>query len=132
MFTGGGLSLKREGDKLILYSQNSVRWFGVLFGGFAVIWTIGWINQGGAWFGLLIGIAFAGIGGFLMLPRTITTTFDTRSRRVHHNINICNGWYQRSTTYSFAEIAGVGVKEYNNEGYTYMPIIKLKGGGTRW
>lgn len=134
---GGLLSLERKGDVLVLRATNPAWWFGALFGGFAVFWLLGWTRQemGGGlayWGGVLMGVAFVIIGLFLFLPREVNTVFDLRSRRVLHNVSFCRGLYERRQAYSFDEIAGLGVKEYRGEGYSYMPAMVLRGGKTRW
>ena len=137
MSTHGSLHLVRDGDALVLRARNAAWWFGALIGGFAVFWLIGWNRQStdgglGYWCGMGMGIFFAGIGFFLLLPREITTRFDVRSRRVLHNVSFCRGMYERRHTYAFDEIKGLGVKEYANEGYSYMPVLVLRGGKLRW
>jgi hypothetical protein len=128
-----GLQIEREGDTLIVRSAHTAEWLGVLFGIFTLLWIIAWtvnFTQGepGYWIGPLIGVAFAGAGVFLMLPRVVTTIFDLQSRRVKYNLSIGNRWYERSCNYSFVEILGVGVKAYYHEGYSYLPAIALKNG----
>jgi hypothetical protein len=133
----GGLHLVRDGDAVILQARDTMRWFGALFGGFAVFWLFGWIGQSkdtglGFWLGLLMGLAFAGIGLFMLLPREISTVFDVRSQRVLHHVSFCRGLYERRHTYAFDEIEGLGVKEYAGEGYSYMPVLVLRGGKLHW
>jgi hypothetical protein len=138
MILSGGFDLSRESDALILRATNGgVRWFGALFGGFAIFRLSVWIPQGagggiGYWFGIGIGLTFVVVGAFLLVRREITTIFDLRTRRVLVNVNFCNGWYERRQTYTFDEIASVGVKEYVNEGYSYMPVLVLRRGKTRY
>ena len=135
MRISGRLYLDRQDDALILRATNEARWFGALVGGFAVFWLIVWTRQGaeiGFEFGLLVGVTFAVVGLFMALRHDITTIIDPRSRRVLYNVDLCNGWYKCRQTYSFDEIAGLGVKEYVGEGYSYMPVLVLRGGKTRW
>ena len=131
------LRLERKGDALVLRATDAAWWFGALFGGFAVFWLLGWIRQGtgGAltyWGGVLMGVAFVIVGLFLLLPREVNTIFDLRSCRVLHNVSFCKGLHEHRQAYSFDEIAGLGVKEYGAEGYSYMPVMVLRGGKTRW
>jgi len=136
----GDLRLERQGNALIVHSKHNARWFGALVGGFALFFFFRWIsmpNQGGLpllgyWFGVVIGVMFLGIGIFLSLPREVTTTFDLRSHRVVHHVNIGRGWYERRHTYAFAEIAGLRLNEYHGEDYSYMPVMTLRNGETRW
>jgi hypothetical protein len=139
----GDLRLERQGDALIVHSSHNARWAGALVGGFALyfiwrIYGIGIPNQSvlamfAYWFGLMIGVMFAGIGGFLLLPREVITTFDLRSQRVVHHVSIGRGWYERRRTYDFAEIAGLGLSEYyGEEPPSYMPVMTLRSRETRW
>jgi len=134
------IRLERKDDALVLRATNAPWWFGALFGGFFVFWLLGWIRQetGGGlsyWSGVVMGVAFVLVGLFLFLPREVNTIFDLRSRRVLRNVTFCKGLYERRHVYSFDEIAGLGVKEYGangSEGYSYIPVMVLRGGKTRW
>ena len=75
---------------------------------------------------------FLGIGIFLSLPSMITTTFDPRSHRVVHHVSVGHGWYERRRTYAFAEIAGLRLTEHDGVPYSYMPVMTLRNGETRW
>jgi hypothetical protein len=138
----GDLRLGRQGDALIVHSRHSARWLGALGGGFAlyVIWRIygiGIPKQSvlaflAYWFGLAMGVLFLGIGVFLSLPREVTTTFDLRAHRVVHHVSIGRGWYERRRTYAFAEIAGLRLNGHDAEPDSYMPVMMLLNGETRW
>jgi len=138
----GDLRLERQGDALIMHSRHNARWLGALLVSFALyfiwrIYGIGLPNQSGLallgyCFGVLIGVTFLGIGVFLSLPREITTTFDLRSHRVVHHVSIGRGWYERRHTYGFGEIAGLRLIEHDGEPYSYMPVMTLQNGKTRW
>ena len=143
MIFSGQLSLERRGDELVLRSTNSARWFGPLLAGFAVLWLILWSMQGSGgefdyWFGLPLGLAFAMLGLVISLPITIATTFDLRARRVLRKVRLWNVLDVRQNSHSFAELAGLGVKEHVSEGhssnnvYSYMPVLVLRGGKSRW
>jgi hypothetical protein len=142
MIEGDDLRLERQGDALILHARHIAWWVGVLVGGFALyliwrIYGIGIPNQSvlalvAYWFGLMIGVMFVGIGVFLLLPREVITTFDLRSHRVVHHVRIGRGWYERRRTYAYAEIAGLGLKGYYGEPYSYLPVMTLLNGETRW
>ena len=133
----GDLRLERQGDALIVHSSHNARWGGALVGGFALyfiwrIYGIGIPDQSvlallGYGFGLVIGVMFAGIGGFLLLPREVITTFDLRSQRVVHHVSIGRGWYERRRTYAFAEIAGLRLNRYDAAPDSYMPIMTANG-----
>jgi hypothetical protein len=144
------LELDRKGDALILCSKNSHPWlraFGIVFG---VFWILGWVTWGklggpsglsfNSWlFGLFGGI-FTTVSFFLgTLPLTITTTFNIKSRTVAYSV--IRWGHRRDRTYSFGEIAGIGIEEHNeaytykseelkNAGYDFMPVIKLKNSRT--
>ncbi len=51
-------------------------------------------------------------------------------RRIVHTLTVA--WHQRRRDYSFADVASVGVKEFYGEGYSYMPVMSLRNGETRW
>jgi hypothetical protein len=79
------------------------------------------------------GVAPAGIGLFLLLPREVITTFDLRSHRVVDHVSIGRGWYERRRTYAFTEIAGLRLNGYDHpEPDSYMPVMILRNGETRW
>jgi len=149
--TYGLWQLDRKGDALILCAKNSHPWLGGLGVVFGVFWTFAWVMWGkpgdldGLLFyrwlsGFLGGIFLTSCFLFAMLPLTITTTFNMKSRTVAYSVN--RGGYRRDRTYSFAEIASLGVEEQNIEAYTYkseelkdagydfMPVMKLKNGRT--
>jgi len=138
----GDLRLERQGDALIMHSRHNARWLGALLVGFALylIWRIYGIripNQSGLAllgysFGVVIGVTLLGIGVFLSLPREVTTTFDLRSHRVVHHVSIGRSWYECRRTYAFAEIAGLRLTEHDGVPYSYMPVITLRNGETRW
>jgi hypothetical protein len=134
------LRIERQGDALIVQSKHN-RWHGALGVGFALFWLtkiygIGMPDQNwafaGYWLGVVIGVALFGFGVFLLLSREIITTFDLRSHRVVHHVSIGRGWYERRRTYSFAEIAGLLLNEYHGETHSYMPVMTLLNGETRW
>jgi hypothetical protein len=139
----GDLCLERQGDALIVHSKHNARWLGALVGGFALFFLIKWMsipNQSerallpllGYWFGVVLGVAFVGIGIFLSLPREVTTTFDLRAQRVVHHLSIGRGWYERRRTYAFAEISGLRLNGYDAEPDSYMPVMMLRNGESRW
>ncbi len=143
MIFSGQLGLERRGDEIVLRSTNSGRWFGPLLAGFAVLWLILWSRQGSGGaldygFGLFLRLAFAMFGLVISLPITITTTFDVRARRVVHKVSLGKMWDVRRNSHAFAELAGLGVQEYvsedhfSNNVYSYLPVLVLRGGKTRW
>lgn len=143
MIFSGQLGLERRGDEIVLRSTNSAKWFGPLLAGVAVLWLIVWSMRGSGggfdyWVGLSLGLAFALFGVFISLPITITTTFDVRARRVLHKVSLSNVLDVRRRAHSFKELAGLGVQEYvsedhfSNNVYSYLPVLVLRGGKTRW
>jgi len=115
-------------------------WFGALSGSFALVFLIRWISmpdQSGLallayWFGVVLGVTVVGAVVFLSLPREVTTTFDLSSHRVVHHVSVLRGWYERRRTYAFAEIAGLRLNGYDSEPDSYMPVMMLRNGETRW
>src|ERR1700733_8204954 len=110
--------LRCQDDKLILHCENDQHWAGVLFVGFGLLAICAIISTGLApWFivliSLTVGMTFLPIGGYFLLLRTVVTIFDLRSRQVTRSISIGRDWYQRSHTYYFADIAGIGFKAYS-------------------
>ena len=98
-------------------------------------WIYGWsfgsnVNDGlGYWFGLIFAIGvFVPIGLFAALPREIETTFDLRDCILKHKSTYLSGIYEKRHAITFAQIEGVGLREYNNEGFSYLPLVKLKNG----
>src|SRR5262249_13605412 len=141
-FRQNDLRLERQGNALVVHAKHNARWVGVLLSGFGlcVTWYIYGIeiaNHGVPalvtyWLLLMFGVAVAGIGVFLLLPREVTTTFDLGSRHVVHHVSIGRGWYERRRTYAFAEIAGLRLTGYDVESDSYMPSMMLQNGKTRW
>ena len=134
------LRLVRQGNALILQSKHNARWLGALVMGFALFFLFKLFNvpdQSGFgllvyWFSVAIGVGFLGIGVFLSLPREVTTTFDLDSHRVVHLMSIGRDWYERRRTYAFAEILGLRLNGYAAEPDSFMPVMTLLNGETRW
>jgi len=134
------LRLERQGNALILQSKHNARWLSALVGGFALFFLFKLFNvpdQSGFgllvyWFSVAIGVAFLGIGVFLSLPREVTTTFDLDSHCVVHLVSIGRGRYERRRTYAFADILGLRLNGYAAEPDSYMPVMTLLSGETRW
>ena len=128
------LLLDRGEHALILRSENTVRWFGLLFFAFSLLWTIGAVNSSNHadaqhLIGFAVGSAFMAIGGLMMLPWTFTTVFDLRRRRILIETSFGYGWFRRSTAYTFDDITGIGFITYD-EG-DRLPVLKLRNGQTR-
>jgi hypothetical protein len=114
----------------------------VLLVGFALylIWRIygiripkqSWLALLAYWFSVVIGVMVLGVGVFLLLPREVIATFDLRSHRVVRHVSIYRGWYERRCTYAFVEIEGLRLNGYDAEPGSYMPVMVLLNGETRW
>jgi len=132
----GNLHFDRAGDALLLRSVHTGAWLGAIGCAFSVCWTIFWLHGASdhatSLFGLLIGIFLIVASAFCMLPRMVTTVFDLRSERIVHSISICDGWYRLDRTYSFAEVECIAIKHDAVDGYSYIPVLELKNGQTRW
>jgi uncharacterized integral membrane protein len=134
------LRLERQGNALVLHSKHNARWLGALVGGFALFLLFKLFNvpdQSGFgllvyWFSIALGVVFLGISVFLSLPREVTTTFDLDSHRVVHLVSIGRGRYERRRTYPFAEILGLRLNGYAADPDSYMPVMTLLNGETRW
>jgi hypothetical protein len=137
MIEGDDLRLERQGDTLVVHSKHIARWVrALLVGGFALIWLRQTDQSGlallGYWPSVVMGVALFGFGVFLVLPREVITTFDLRSHRVVQRVSIGRGWYERRRTYAFAEIAGLRLNESHGETHSYLPVMALRNGETRW
>ena len=131
------LYLERNGQILTLRCNHTHYLFGVAWTAISLFWIYGWCTQPNVnmgilfWVGLLpVALIFVPVGIYLCLPWEVKTTFDLRTKRMVHRQSFCNGLYERLQTHSFAEVEGVGIKEYNSEGFSYTPIAKLKNGNT--
>ena len=87
------------------------------------------------WIGQVLGLASLGLGGFLILPSSVTTTFDLGTRQAVHQRSFGGGRIRLRYDYFFADIAGIGFKAYHGDGDgdpSYVPVIVLRDGKTRW
>jgi hypothetical protein len=143
MFDNPTLQLDRKGDTLIMTSNAGGGWLGALFSAFAIAFGVAWLVL--AW-----GTAYTGnvadnpavllvpvLGSFVMaatiflaLPHRVTTVFDLRAGSVLYARSAAVGLYKRRRALSFAEIVGLGLKEYSNEGFSYRPVMTLRTGET--
>lgn len=136
MTTGDNPRLERQGDALILHLRGASWVAALLTSGFALIWlyqsySAMMANQSeraflGHLISVVIGVMIGGWGVFLWLPREVVTTFDLRSQRVLHHVNIGRGRYERRRIYAFAEILGLGL-EYDAES-GHMLVMALRDG----
>ncbi len=136
MHSDSGLHFERSDDELIVQSEPTsafTKWIGALFAGFALCWTIAWNRIDGRsevayWLVLTFGMILIVVSVSIMLPRSVITIFDLRSRRTLRRVNIF-GWPYRTRAYSFAEIAGLGVVRGSKiDERDPMPVIALKNG----
>lgn len=82
-----------------------------------------------AWIGLIITlIVFVPLGCFIVLPREITTTFDVLKRSMTLETNYAAGWHIRRRQVPFDQIQGIGLQEFKDDEFSYMPVVQLKSG----
>ena len=134
MASNEGMTIDRSDDALTICSQRrGMNWLGAGFAAFSLYWTLTWNRHDAQreaiyWLGLGVGIIFILIGVLLLLPRSILTIFDLRSRRVRRRMNVF-GWTYRDQTYAFSEIAGVGIiGGSQRDNRDPIPILILKTG----
>lgn len=127
--------LERKGDLLTARSAQDQSWFGWLFIAMTAVFALAWIStkagNSGFFGGLVTCAVLICAGAAFVFPRAITTAFDLRARTVAHTIAI-GRIYQKRRTYGFDEIASLGIDESYNDGYQYMPVLRLRDGQTRW
>lgn len=132
----GGLRLEREGHAVILRAKAGFGGLGAVVAGFSFFVLMSWINQAGSSSGYVPGILIIavvmGAGTFFAVPREVVTSFDPRKRQVRQDLIVANGWYRRRRSYAYAEIEGLGVKEYGDDGPSHMPVMKLRTGKIKW
>lgn len=136
MHSDSGLRIERTDDELIVQSEPTsafTKWIGALFAGFALCWTIALAridarSKIAYWPVLTFGMILIVVSVSLMLPQSVITIFDLRSRLALRRVNIF-GWPYRTRAYSFAEIAGLGVVRGSKiDERDPMPAISLKNG----
>ena len=128
------MSVDRSDDALIVRSPHrGINWLGAVFATFALFWTLSWNRhdaqgEDAYWRGLGIGISFILVGIALLLPRSIVTIFDLRTRRVGRRMSVFGLTY-RNQSYPFSEIKGVGIIEGSqDDNRDSLPVIILKSG----
>lgn len=136
MHSDSSLRFERKDDELIVQSGPTsafTKWLSALLAGFTLCWTIT-LNRLDAlsevvyWPGFAFGVTLIVVSISLMLPRSVITIFDLRSRRILRSANIFSRPY-RTRRYSFSEIAGVGfVRGSKIDERDPMPVIALKNG----
>lgn len=135
MTSNQGMTIDRsDDDALIVRSpQRGINWFGAAFAAFAIYWTLNWNRHDAQseevyWLGLAGGIVFILIGIAWFLPRSITTIFDLRAQCVRRRMSVFGQTY-RDQSYSFSEIAGIGILDGSeNDNRDSLPVIILKSG----
>ena len=132
------IELDRSADQLTVRSTRGPNWFGAIFAGFALFfwWGILTGHEDPAYppvgplgivpLGILLPLVLFVVGVSLMLPRTVTTVFDLRSREIRRTMSRLNGWYARTRVYPFGDVESVGLTEPESGGY--RPQIYLKSG----
>jgi hypothetical protein len=77
-----------------------------------------------------VGLMF-GFGLFATLHRTILTSFDGSKGSMVQQRFLCGVWRWRERSYSFGEIAGVGVHQWDSDdGKQFSLLATLKNGET--
>jgi hypothetical protein len=90
-----GLHLERKGDELIVRGVRTsigVKLFGAAFAGFSLLWIFLWNRHDAASDlayanGFLLAAIFIVVGVSLMIPKSVTTIFDLRSRQVRRSVS---------------------------------------------
>jgi hypothetical protein len=125
------LQLDRSADELTVRSMRGTKWFGAIFAGFGLFfgWGILTAHADPAYptvgpLGHLLPFVFFVIGVSVMLPCTVTTVFDLRSREIRRTVSKLSGWYARTRVYPFDDVESVGLSEPESGGY--RPQIYLK------
>jgi hypothetical protein len=143
MRSDSGVRIERTDNELTVRSNPTsaiTKWCGALVAGFALSsLIIGW-NRSSAenitedvvgWIGLVLMVIFLVVGISFVFPRSVITVFDLRSQRILRREHVF-AWHNRTRTYSFAEIACVGVSRSNTNDDeslpVIMPVISLKNG----
>jgi len=138
-----GLRLERTDNELIVRSEPTTaitKLFGALLAAFALSGLLAaWppaesiMQELVRWIGDLFMAVFFVAGVSFVLPRSVITIFDLRSRSVLRREKMFP-WLNRNCRYSFAQIAGVGVRKSKSDDYDdapdHMPVIVLEGGKT--
>jgi hypothetical protein len=132
------LQLDRRGDSLVVTSMARTGWVAALviaslYACILSAWSgpVGRLTVFDYYVFLLFGAAFVGLAIYNAVPHEVTTVFDLRARSVLLTRRIGGGWFEGRRTYSFAEIAGLGLGEYHHrDGYSYRPVMTLRSGET--
>jgi hypothetical protein len=125
------MHIERKESRLIVQSRNTQQLggaFSVAFG-IAILLLLSRLTDPpaeGILILLLVAAAFIIFGLFFLLPRRITTIFDSASRQVHQTIIIGN-WSRHTRNIAFAEIASLGFDRHDD---TFYAVIRLQTGET--
>lgn len=136
-----GLRLERTDNELIVRSEPTTattKLCGALLAGFALSGLVAtWppaesvIQELVRWIGNLFLLGFFVAGISFVLPRSVITIFDLRSRSVFRKEKVFP-WLNRNRKYSFAEIAGIGVDRPKSDDHDtvpyHLPVIVLESG----
>jgi hypothetical protein len=126
------MHIERKESRLIVQSRNTQQLGGafcVAFG-IAILFLLSRLTEG-ILIVLLVPAAFIIFGLFLLLPRRITTIFDSGSRQVHRTVIIGN-WSRHTRNIAFAEIASLGFDRHQPHpgDNTFYAVIRLQTGET--
>jgi hypothetical protein len=141
MHLDSGLRLERTDNELIVRSEpttTTTKLCGALLASFAPSGLLAtWPPAESVeqelvrWTGYFFLAGFFVVGVSFVLPRSVITIFDLRSRSVFRKENIFP-WPNRNLRYSFKEIAGLGVdrpKSDDRDTVPYhLPVIVLQSG----
>ena len=132
MMIEGPLHISSSDGEVVLTSSNPSPLFGALFFAVSAIFVGAAVHMDSPAIVVGMCLIFSVVGIFFMLPRRITTTFDLKQMRVQLQVDFCSGLYARHDDYTFNDIRGVGLREFYNEGYSYLPVLTLSDGKRRW
>jgi hypothetical protein len=143
MLWDNGVRLERTDDELTVRSEPTTaitKLCGALLAGFALhalINTRNGIPDGSVmedvvgWIGRIFMACFFIVSISFVFPRSVITIFDLRSRKILRKEKVFP-WLNRARTYSFAEIACVGVNKSDPNDYesarVVMSVLALKNG----
>ncbi len=133
MMLEGDCRIERHGSQIRLISSVPSIWFGAWLVAVvaAAVGASVWSDKL-RYDALIVGGLIFILAGLLFVPRTITTSFDVATQSASRTITILFGLFQRCSKFAFRELKGIGLKEYNDEGYSYMPVLTLVDGRRRY
>jgi hypothetical protein len=126
-----GLTVERKGDGVVARSQYSNVLFGIICS-IALIAFGTYRDEGSTsmldhpFSAAIITVLFLA-SLFMLLHRTIETSFDPVNQQAVQERIIWFIWRYRRRSYPFSEIAGIGVKKFwTEDGSGYIPVMTLR------